>query len=540
MLSESVRDFALEKLRPAAAAGRRRLRARPGAARAGQRARPDDGRRPRGARRRGGGALGGHLGADERGAGAGRHGHRRRLPRAGRGLDRAQPVGRRRSAGDLPAASSSARTSPPRRWPCSSRAPCSTRSSSTPARAQANGAASCSTASSRSSRAPRTPSCSSSPPSSRAAARRCSSSSPRPPGIGVEPEPAMGIRAAATGTADLRGRQAARGRAARRGRPGGLRRLRPARPARLVRARGRHRPGRARLRDPLRQRAPGVRRADRQPPGRRVHGRQHRDRARRDAARDLPRGRAASTRARASRARWRSRAGCARERGMAIGSDGVQLLGGHGYVKEHPVERWYRDLRAAGRDGGSAAGLMINLEIPKKFEHARHPGAPGRDRGLPRRTRASTTCAEHTYPKELDMLAAVIDGMNESRRARRRRAPAPSAAAQRRQRRHASDDGNRNGSNMASLLGLIELCWGDVGLLLTMPRQGLGQAAIAAVANEEQLRALRRQVGGDGDHRARGRLGLGGDPHDRDARRETTSTSSTARRSSSPPATAPS
>jgi hypothetical protein len=36
------------------------------------------------------------------------------------------------------------------------------------------------------------------------------------------------------------------------------------------------------------------------------------------------------------------------DRAMAIGSDGVQLLGGHGYVKEHPVERWYRDLRAAG------------------------------------------------------------------------------------------------------------------------------------------------------------------------------------------------
>lgn len=36
------------------------------------------------------------------------------------------------------------------------------------------------------------------------------------------------------------------------------------------------------------------------------------------------------------------------ERGMQIGLDGVQLLGGHGYVKEHPVERWYRDLRAIG------------------------------------------------------------------------------------------------------------------------------------------------------------------------------------------------
>ena len=44
------------------------------------------------------------------------------------------------------------------------------------------------------------------------------------------------------------------------------------------------------------------------------------------------------------------------ERGMTIGSDGVQLLGGHGYVKEHPVERWYRDLRAAGVIEG---GLLV-------------------------------------------------------------------------------------------------------------------------------------------------------------------------------------
>ncbi len=35
-------------------------------------------------------------------------------------------------------------------------------------------------------------------------------------------------------------------------------------------------------------------------------------------------------------------------KGATIGSQGVQLLGGHGYVKEYPVERWYRDLRAAG------------------------------------------------------------------------------------------------------------------------------------------------------------------------------------------------
>jgi hypothetical protein len=44
------------------------------------------------------------------------------------------------------------------------------------------------------------------------------------------------------------------------------------------------------------------------------------------------------------------------ERGMQIGSDGVQLLGGHGFVKEHPVERWYRDLRSIGVMEG---GLLV-------------------------------------------------------------------------------------------------------------------------------------------------------------------------------------
>jgi alkylation response protein AidB-like acyl-CoA dehydrogenase len=44
------------------------------------------------------------------------------------------------------------------------------------------------------------------------------------------------------------------------------------------------------------------------------------------------------------------------ERGAQLGSDGVQLLGGHGFVKEHPVERWYRDLRAVGVLEG---GLLV-------------------------------------------------------------------------------------------------------------------------------------------------------------------------------------
>lgn len=34
------------------------------------------------------------------------------------------------------------------------------------------------------------------------------------------------------------------------------------------------------------------------------------------------------------------------DKSMKIGTDGVQLLGGHGYIRDYPVQRWYRDLRA--------------------------------------------------------------------------------------------------------------------------------------------------------------------------------------------------
>lgn len=88
--------------------------------------------------------------------------------------------------------------------------------------------------------------------------------------------------------------------------------------------------------------------------------------------------------------------------------------------------------------------------------------------------------AEHEYPVELDMLASVMDGMNEGDLG------GGAGAAKLKQERKAQGSGVRNGANMATVLGLTELCWGDVGLALTIPRQGLGNAAIAAVANDEQ------------------------------------------------------
>ena len=49
------------------------------------------------------------------------------------------------------------------------------------------------------------------------------------------------------------------------------------------------------------------------------------------------------------------------------------------------------------------------------------------------------------------------------------------------------DDSVKNGTNLASVMSIQEMCWGDVGLLLSMPRQGLGNSAIASVADDEQL-----------------------------------------------------
>ena len=89
--------------------------------------------------------------------------------------------------------------------------------------------------------------------------------------------------------------------------------------------------------------------------------------------------------------------------------------------------------------------------------------------------------AEHSYPKELDMLASLLDGMNEG-------APGSAGATSATGGGAKDNTGEiKNGANLSTVLGVIEMCWGDCGLLLAMPRQGLGNAAIAAVANEEQL-----------------------------------------------------
>ncbi|TDW77957.1 acyl-CoA dehydrogenase family protein [Kribbella pratensis] len=126
---------------------------------------------------------------------------------------------------------------------------------------------------------------------------------------------------------------------------------------------------------------------------------------------------------------------------------------------------------------------MINLETPRKFRafvNQAHQVAAEMLRPNSRRY----DLAEHEYPVELDMLAAMVDGLGAS--------GTGSGAGASGVRRSASDSASGdevvNGSNLSSVLSIMEMCWGDVGLLLSMPRQGLGNSAIASVASEEQLR----------------------------------------------------
>ncbi|MEO6020958.1 MAG: acyl-CoA dehydrogenase family protein [Knoellia sp.] len=138
---------------------------------------------------------------------------------------------------------------------------------------------------------------------------------------------------------------------------------------------------------------------------------------------------------------------------------------------------------------------MIDLEVPKKFrpliEQAR-----GMAEEVFRPISRKYDLAEHAYPQELDLISALIDGMSSSGAGQGAGASNTTRAKDDDQegvvaavgsgRNTREDKRVKNGSNLSSVLSILETCRGDVGLTLSIPRQGLGNAAIAAVANDEQ------------------------------------------------------
>ena len=125
--------------------------------------------------------------------------------------------------------------------------------------------------------------------------------------------------------------------------------------------------------------------------------------------------------------------------------------------------------------------MAINLELPRKL-HAvidkAHQGAAEMMRPIARKY----DIKEHAYPVELDTLADLFAGAAESNTLDMAGAGGLRASE--------SAEENRNGSNMAAVLQAMEASWGDAAMLLSIPYQGLGNAAVSAVASDEQLQRL--------------------------------------------------
>src|SRR6476620_8003509 len=116
--------------------------------------------------------------------------------------------------------------------------------------------------------------------------------------------------------------------------------------------------------------------------------------------------------------------------------------------------------------------MAINLEIPKKLQAVidkGHQGAAEMMRPIARKY----DLKEHAYPVELDTLANLFAGAAESNTLDMAGADGLRASE--------STEENRNGSNMAAVLQALEASWGDAAMLLSIPYQGLGNAAVSAV-----------------------------------------------------------
>lgn len=125
---------------------------------------------------------------------------------------------------------------------------------------------------------------------------------------------------------------------------------------------------------------------------------------------------------------------------------------------------------------------MIDLEIPRKLEALLQQARLVANNVFRPISRKYDTL-EHAYPKELDLLASLLDGLNSA-------GGGASIKSLTKDKDKTGDEPGKkrakNGSNLATVLGMIELARGDVGLALTIPRQGLGNAALVAVGTEEQ------------------------------------------------------
>ena len=115
---------------------------------------------------------------------------------------------------------------------------------------------------------------------------------------------------------------------------------------------------------------------------------------------------------------------------------------------------------------------MINLEIPQKLQQVQqmaHQLSASVFRPISRKYDRIEHC---DTPEELKPVAQMMAGMRPSR-------AKPESSDK-------GDGSANNGANLTGIVGMEEMCWGDVGLMLSIPGTGLGNAAIQAVGTDEQ------------------------------------------------------
>jgi acyl-CoA dehydrogenase len=117
---------------------------------------------------------------------------------------------------------------------------------------------------------------------------------------------------------------------------------------------------------------------------------------------------------------------------------------------------------------------MINLEMTQKMIDVKS-GMNSMSESMLRPISRHYDEHEHEYPKELDMFRSVKI-MTRPKKKKEGEEP-----------KQEKSGSKKLGQNLAMILTIEELCWGDLGLLLSFPNAGLGNAAIVAVASDEQM-----------------------------------------------------
>jgi len=119
---------------------------------------------------------------------------------------------------------------------------------------------------------------------------------------------------------------------------------------------------------------------------------------------------------------------------------------------------------------------LICLELPEELEKERET-MHNLARDLFRPISRKYDDLEHEYPKELDIFRPKLEPAGKEQEVKTNSAPKPEKQKKSIKRKY---------KNLSGVVGIEELCWGDLGMMLSIPGGGLGNAAISTMGTPDQ------------------------------------------------------